>query len=94
MLWQGFPVAFRAAWCAVAFCCVSRLEKLISLVCCEEGRRCTQRSQSSSARDTWIGSVHREQGLPWLEYESEKEEKHRAERERWLEGELQACTQS
>lgn len=46
-----FPVAFWAAWCDVTFCCVSRLKILISLFCCE-GRRCTQRSWSSSAKDT------------------------------------------
>lgn len=49
---EGFPMAFQAAGCDVAFCCVSRLTKLISLVCCEEGRRCTQRSRLSSAKDT------------------------------------------
>lgn len=30
---EGFPVALQAAWCDVAFCCVSTLKKLISLIC-------------------------------------------------------------
>uniref|UniRef100_A0A663LN69 ATP-binding cassette sub-family G member 8 n=1 Tax=Athene cunicularia TaxID=194338 RepID=A0A663LN69_ATHCN len=50
---EGFHVAFQAAWYHVAFCCVSRLKRLISLICCED-RRCTQRlwSPSTEAQDT------------------------------------------
>lgn len=47
---EGFPV-FRLLGVMLLSAVYYRLQKLISLVCCE-GRRCTLRSWSSSAKDT------------------------------------------
>lgn len=54
----AWRVAFQAAGCHGAFCCLSRLKRLISLVCCE-GSMCAQRLWLPSAKDTTgkIGSA-------------------------------------
>lgn len=98
IVWRAFLWLSRLLGVMLLSAVYLRLKKLISLVC-YEGRRCTQRSWSSSAKDTT--GMHRVwytgnryiclgQGVSLTSRKSTE----LWERDGWLEGKLQACTQN